>query len=136
MESKTKTIMLVDDNEVDNIINEKILSKNGLSEVVYTHSSAKSALEFIKNIEKLGDAAFQCAPDIILLDLNMPLMDGFQFLKEYKKVSSIIKDKCKVYAFSCSKNPNDVKRAEDDENIQGFINKPLSKSSLDMIAQI
>jgi DNA polymerase III alpha subunit len=85
---KYRTVMLIDDNEIDNLINQKMIEAASVTENIYTHTGAKSAIEFLKNMEKL-DVADQVLPDIIFLDIDMPLMDGFQFLDEFEKLTNI-----------------------------------------------
>ena len=75
-ERKFKTVMLIDDNEIDNLINQKMIEAAAIAENIYTHTGAKSAIEFLKNMEKL-DVADNVLPDVIFLDIDMPLMDGF-----------------------------------------------------------
>ena len=91
--------MLIDDNEIDNLINQKMIESASITENIYTHTGAKSAIEFLKNMEKL-EVATQVLPDLIFLDIDMPLMDGFQFLEEYQKLSNTVKNKCKIIMFT------------------------------------
>jgi CheY-like chemotaxis protein len=122
---KYPTIMLIDDNEIDNLINQKMIEAAAIADKIYTHTSAKSGLEFLRNMEKL-DLAEQILPDLIFLDIDMPLMDGFQFLDEFEKLGSIVKKKCKVIMLTSSINPQDYNRAKKYNTIKLFLNKPLS----------
>ena len=92
---KYRTVMLIDDNEIDNLINQKMIEAASISENIYTHTGAKSAIEFLRNMERL-DVAEQVLPDVIFLDIDMPLMDGFQFLDEFEKLSPVAKKKCRI----------------------------------------
>ncbi|MCK5372646.1 MAG: response regulator, partial [Cyclobacteriaceae bacterium] len=74
------SVMLIDDNEIDNLINQKMIEAASITQHIYTHTGARSAIEFLRNIEKLEEVADQILPDVIFLDIDMPLMDGFQFL--------------------------------------------------------
>lgn len=123
------TIMLIDDNEIDNLINQKMIEAAAISEKIYTYTSAKSGLEFLKNMEKLT-LADQILPDLIFLDIDMPLMDGFQFLDEFEKFGPAIKKKCKVIMLTSSINPQDYNLAKKYATVKLFLNKPLSHDSI------
>ena len=126
---KYRTIMLIDDNEIDNLINQKMIEAASITENIYTHTGAKSAIEFLKNMEKM-DVADKVLPDIIFLDIDMPLMDGFQFLDEFEKLSTVSKKKCKIVMLTSSINPQDFSRAKKYPNVKLYLNKPLSHDSI------
>jgi CheY-like chemotaxis protein len=126
---KYKTVMLIDDNEIDNLINQKMIEASAITENIYTHTGAKSAIEFLKNMEKL-DMANQVLPDVIFLDIDMPLMDGFQFLDEFEKLTNVAKKKCKIVMLTSSINPQDFNRSKKYENVRLYLNKPLSHDSI------
>jgi CheY-like chemotaxis protein len=126
---KYRTVMLIDDNEIDNLINQKMIEAASVTENIYTHTGAKSAIEFLKNMEKL-EMADQVLPDVIFLDIDMPLMDGFQFLDEFEKLSNIAKKKCKIVMLTSSINPQDFNRSKKYENVRLYLNKPLSHDSI------
>ena len=68
---KYRTVMLIDDNEIDNLINQKMIEAASIAENIYTHTGAKSAIEFLRNMEKL-EVANEVLPDVIFLDIDMP----------------------------------------------------------------
>ena len=117
--------MLIDDNEIDNLINQKMIEAAAIADKIYTHTGTKSGLEFLRNMEKL-ELAEQILPDLIFLDIDMPLMDGFQFIDEFEKLSGLVKKKCKVIMLTSSINPQDYNRAKKYPMIKLFLNKPLS----------
>lgn len=94
-EPKYRIVMLIDDNEIDNLINQKMIEAAAITQHIYTHTGAKSAIEFLRNIEKL-EVADKVLPDLIFLDIDMPLMDGFQFLDEFEKFGALVKDRKSV----------------------------------------
>lgn len=126
---KYRSIMLIDDNEIDNLINQKMLEAASITEYIYTHTGAKSAIEFLRNMEKI-DLADKVLPDIIFLDIDMPLMDGFQFLDEFEKLSTSSKKKCKIVMLTSSINPQDFNRSKKYVNVKLYLNKPLSQESI------
>jgi CheY-like chemotaxis protein len=119
---KYKIVMLIDDNEIDNLINQKMIEAASITENIYTHTGAKSAIEFLRNMEKI-DVAEKVLPDLIFLDIDMPLMDGFQFLDEFE-------NKCKIVMLTSSINPQDFSRSKKYNNVKLYLNKPLSHESI------
>ena len=130
-ESRYYAVMLVDDNEIDNLINQKMIEASNITQHIYTHTGARSAIEFLKNVEKLDDLAQKVLPDVIFLDIDMPLMDGFQFLEEFEKLSAEAKDKCRIVMLTSSINPQDVNKSKKYIYVKKYINKPLSQQNLD-----
>jgi len=130
---KFYTVMLIDDNEIDNLINQKMIEAANITEHIFTHTGARSAIEFLKNIEKVEDVAKKILPDVIFLDIDMPLMDGFQFLDEFDKLSESTKSKCKIVMLTSSINPQDVNKSKEYSYVKKYINKPLSQENLEKI---
>jgi CheY-like chemotaxis protein len=134
MQSKRyRSVMLIDDNEIDNLINQKMVEAASITDHIYIHTGAKSAIEFLRNIEKL-EIADKVLPDVIFLDIDMPLMDGFQFLDEFEKLGPLVKKKCKVIMLTSSINPQDYNRSKKYPTIKLFLNKPLSFNTINEIA--
>jgi CheY-like chemotaxis protein len=132
-EKKYKAVMLVDDNEIDNLINQKMIEASNIAEHIFTHTGAKGALEFLKNIEKLSLNGVGI-PEVIFLDIDMPLMDGFQFLDEFDKMSDRIKEQCKIVMLTSSINPQDLSMAKKNAYVKKYINKPLTQEALEKLA--
>ncbi len=128
--SACHTVMLIDDNEIDNYINEKLLKTYGYAKHVFTHTSVTSALEFLKNIEKANGQSDRFVPEYIFLDLNLPILDGHQFLEEFKTLSLSIKSRIKIVILTCSLIPEDRERTLNHEYGVDFFSKPLCAEDL------
>lgn len=117
-----KCVMLVDDNDIDNIINEKIIESNTFAETILIFQTGQEGLDYLAANKDNVDAL----PEIIFLDINMPIMDGFQFLEEFDKYNANILNKCKVVMLSSSISPKDIDRAASSKYVKRYLNKPLN----------
>ena len=129
MTTRFQNVMLIDDNEIDNMINQKMIESAVVAQNIFVHSSAKSAIEFLKNIERL-EVADKILPDVIFLDIDMPLMDGFQFLDEFGRLGDGVQKKCKIVMLTSSLNPQDLARSKKYNAVKKYLNKPLSSESI------
>ncbi|TAE50932.1 MAG: response regulator [Bacteroidetes bacterium] len=122
--------MLVDDNEIDNIINEKIIEANHFAESILVFQTGQEALDYLNANQQDADML----PEILFLDINMPIMDGFQFLEEFEKFSSVVHEKSKIIMLSSSISPKDIDRAAGSRYVKKYLNKPLNSRYLDAIS--
>jgi len=122
---KLKCIMLIDDNPHDNFFHERVIKKCNAAEVVVVKQSGKSALEYLRS--NGGDE--QPHPTLIFLDVNMPGMNGWEFLEEYQHEPAIFKSTVIVVILSTSENPDD--QAEALRRNADFITKPLTPETLE-----
>jgi CheY-like chemotaxis protein len=127
-------ILLVDDNSDDNYFHTRTLNKLACVDEIDTCFDGVDALEYFEGKGKYADrdATFRY-PDIIFLDINMPRMDGWEFLQCYKKLELTGPILPVIVMLSTSLNPVDKERADDDEVIVDFCSKPLSVDSINMI---
>ena len=121
MERVYRTCLLIDDSPLHNWINTKVIKKSGFASEIIIIERPEEALLLLRD-EKVK-------PDIIFLDIKMPIMDGFQFLEEYDKLS-IDKGKIKIVVLSSSINPIDIERAKRNKYVTKFIGKALSEKDL------
>lgn len=123
---KFDRVLLIDDNDIDNFINERMITTNYFSSQVVVKNSGESALNYLKeNAEKENHL-----PQLIFLDLNMPVMDGFAFLIEYETLPETIKKNCKIIVLSSSISPEDINRASTNPLVVKYVNKPLNEKYL------
>lgn len=126
MAQKLKCIMLIDDNPHDNFFHERIIKKTDVSEAVITKQTGSAAIEYLKMAAKDG---YQL-PDLIFLDINMPGMNGWEFLDAFKKLDQSIIGKVNIVMLTTSENPEDFVKAKSIELLSGFKSKPLTKQML------
>lgn len=123
-----KTAWLVDDDELCNFLTAHTLESKGFCAETRSFTSGQKALEELRaTVEK------DTIPDFIFLDLNMPGLDGWGFLKAYHQLPEEIKEKCILYVLSSSIDEDDAKRARIDEDVRDFISKPLTNMTLEVI---
>lgn len=123
--------MLIDDNELDNFINEKTLEANLFARKIYSNTSGKSAIEFLNNMVTMGDEFSAVYPEVIFIDLNMPMIDGFQFIEHFKKNTEAQLLKPKLVILTSSVYHEDKQKAMSISKDIVFLNKPLTKEMLD-----
>lgn len=116
-------VLLVDDEEVDNFIHEKIIKNAAYSNDIVVTTSAKGALSYLENhLSKF--------PELILLDVKMPAMNGYEFLQNFAKFPKAITDSCSIIALSSLVDEAEIARIRDLPYISGFFSKPLTEGKL------
>ncbi len=118
--------LLIDDNEIDNFINKKLLQKTRFSQEIKDVTSGLKALEYLKENAATPDRL----PDIIFLDIMMPVMDGFEFLEEFDKLTNEVKNKPRIIMLSSTESFKDLNRANSNKYVYKFLNKPLTEPAL------
>jgi CheY-like chemotaxis protein len=130
MENKYKKVMVIDDNQIDLYIAEMVMATTGFAEKVISVSSAKEALAYLKPLYENPEEL----PDLIFLDINMPEMSGFDFLNEYQHLAENIRKKCIIMMLTTSLDEDDRIQAERNQFVRKFLNKPLDKDKLALLA--
>lgn len=114
-------VCLIDDDSIQHFLVDRLLVKNGLLRRLFYFNASLA----LKDIEKHLDDPDKI-PDIIILDINMPLMDGWQFLEAYKSLKKKIRKPVVIYMLTSSIDPRDMMRSREYEFVGGFLNKPLT----------
>jgi CheY-like chemotaxis protein len=122
-----KKVMLIDDNEIENFVNKKLIESTKFAEGTVCYQSAEAALEFIKTCSS------EELPEIIFLDIKMPGMDGFAFLDEFAMLSAEVHQRVKIIMLSTSESFKDLNRANKNRFVFRFLNKPLLQETLNAI---
>jgi len=126
---KFETVMIIDDNLVDLYIISRMITKNNFGKNVLHYTEAEEAMKYLQenqdNVSKL--------PQIIFVDIYMPLMSGFEFLEVYDTLSAALKNYCKTYVISSTIDNEDIARSSRNKNVVCFHVKPITKEFLDRI---
>jgi CheY-like chemotaxis protein len=125
---KLNCILLIDDDTINNFINENLLRKLDISEEVVVRKNGQDGLDFVEDFF----ANSSKAPELILLDINMPVIDGFEFLKKIKKFDFINLESTQVIILTTSTSPKDIEKMSS-EGINNYLNKPLTEEKLNMV---
>ena len=121
--SKSVSILLVADDEINNFISIKLIKKALLNTEITACLNGKHAIDHLEDISKEDPAKL---PDYILLDINMPLMNGWEFLDEYERLHIDPNGKSKIFIISSSVFSNDINKAKSYPLVKDFISKPLN----------
>jgi CheY-like chemotaxis protein len=123
---KINCILLVDDNPADNEFHKIKIMKAGVTNYIKVVTSGQAALDYLAKAGEPTNSETFPKPDLIYLDINMPGMNGFEFLEEYKKLEEKLKSKVVIIMLTTSLNPDDRERALATHEVTEFQNKPLT----------
>ncbi|MEZ4773703.1 MAG: response regulator [Bacteroidia bacterium] len=129
MKKKLNCILLIDDNPDDNFYHKRVIKKTNCCNNIVAIESALEALDFIKAKPEHPETH----PDLIFLDINMPGMNGWEFLEEYNKLEINLQSRVVVVMLTTSQNPDDRNKAKALNIISEFETKPLENESLERI---
>lgn len=125
-------IMVIDDDEISNFLCDRIINLANVAEDVVTFTNASSALEFLtKAIDSEGDDL----PDLILLDINMPLMNGWEFLDKFEAMLEDSEKDIAIAVLSSSVYQKDQEKASGYKPVLDYISKPLTKEGICSIVE-
>ncbi len=128
--SKSPYILLIDDDNVFIFLTKKMLMNTGLVKTIDVCESAEEAIQFLESIDE-----DEKMPDMIFLDLNMPEMNGWQFLETYQSLLPKMNKVPQLYVVSSSISENDCERAMNINGVTGYLAKPLEVIQLKVLLQ-
>lgn len=131
MHKKLNCILLIDDDEPTNFLNKMTVEATGCADHVQVAQSGQEALDYLQRKGKHQHAPDSPHPDLIFLDINMPAMDGWEFMARYRLLSPEQKARIVLIMLTTSLNPDDELRTKDIPEIAGFENKPLKQPQLE-----
>lgn len=129
MNDVLECVLLIDDDDDDNFIHRRVLQKSGLVKEVGVAENGLQALAYLQGEGTLPNN-FVCHPKLIFLDINMPGMNGWEFLDKYATIKEEQRARTLIMMLTTSLNPDDQKRAEQNPLVNGFANKPLTREKL------
>ncbi|RAJ82095.1 CheY-like chemotaxis protein [Chitinophaga dinghuensis] len=116
-------IFIVDDDPIHQQIAKIMIERQGISNNIRVFSDAQEVLDYFRENTNVADAL----PDLILLDLNMPVMDGWEFLDEYAGFQTSLPKQVKIFVLTSSIDEKDKERVRSYKFVSGYLTKPLSK---------
>lgn len=125
---KYKSVLLIDDSYVDNLINSKIIESLHFADEVKIINSPFEAINYLKDAAQTGEL-----PDIIFLDIRMPAMNGFEFMNKLEPIKHLLPSNLKIYMLSSSLDPSDLRKVKENNLVTNFIGKPLTARALEEI---
>lgn len=134
MKQRLNCILLIDDDEPTNFLNKMTIKEAGVAEHVLVEQSAEDALEYLQGRDTGIDPGCP-RPDLIFLDINMPAMDGWEFLQKYELLPNGQNAAIIVVMLTTSFNPEDEVKAGRIDLVAEFRNKPLNQRMLMEILQ-
>jgi len=129
MKKKLGCILLVDDDHEDNFYHKIVIERMEIADQIAVALNGIEALDYLQKENRV-------IPELIFLDINMPKMNGWEFLDQYKHLDKEKKSRIVIMMLSTSANPADLKRAREIEEVTGYQTKPLTKEMLTEILDI
>ena len=130
MKKKLQCVLLIDDDEPTNFINKIIVQRSDCTDHIQIAESAEEALDYLQHRGEFCNNSGSPLPELIFLDINMPKLNGWDFLNEYREWKSRGKYEPVIVMLTTSLNPEDENRALHTSEVTAYESKPLSKNKL------
>lgn len=128
-------VICVDDDPIALLLSKLVISKANFASQIVTCVNGEEAMKYLENPETIVENSNSEQPLLILLDLNMPVMDGWEFLEQFSSKLHDIYNSTKIILLSSSIDPNDIKKSKDFSMVVDFLPKPLTKEMLSLISE-
>jgi CheY-like chemotaxis protein len=128
---KIDGVFLIDDDSINNYINARLIKRIGIS---YELSISLNGKEALVHLRALLSEIKKC-PSLILLDINMPVMDGFEFVEAFQKMEFENKEEVRIVMLTTSENTKDMEKVKNNPKISDYLNKPLTEDKLTKVLE-
>jgi CheY-like chemotaxis protein len=128
--AKFKTVLLIEDDPITVMVCERIIRMTGFAEKVVSVTNGQEAMELI---QEQANTHPEELPQLIFLDINMPVMNGWEFLGQFHQLQPFFSRQPDIYILSSTVDPEDYKKAASYQVVKQFISKPLTKELLNDI---
>lgn len=129
MTAYERHFIVIDDNKLDCFIAEKMILNTGMSKKISLFFDGREALQFIRNDVQPPNGQ----KVIIMVDIQMPLINGFEFVEQFETLPQEIQDNYVIFMLSSSNNENDLNRLRNYRSVKHLFNKPLTRKSLSQL---
>lgn len=127
---KLDKVLIIDDDEINNFVCSKVIHKHEFASEVKTFVSGQEGLDYLQTV--INDQN-ESLPDLILLDINMPIMNGWSFLEKYQALIPQFDKHPVLLMLSSSVYEEDIEKARQHPEVKDYITKPLNQEVLDNI---
>jgi CheY-like chemotaxis protein len=128
MANKLNSVLLIDDDEPTTFMYKMVLEESGCTDHIHVAQGGAEAIDFLN--QAAANTNDNNYPDLIFLDINMPRMDGWEFLEQYREINTTNKKPTIIIMLSTSLNPDDVTRAGRIDEVAAFKHKPLTAGTV------
>jgi CheY-like chemotaxis protein len=133
LDGKKLNILLIDDDETTNFLNSRTLKKAGIVRSIQITENGKDAINYLTCNGKYNHIKAYPKPDLVFLDINMPIMNGWEFLEAYDQLDPATKANVILIMLTTSLKKEDHSKAQTSKYVQGMVHKPLNQKTLGSI---